>query len=66
MQKRQDAGQAEQGPTGQTEGKEGKVQVVKARRSGLGSILGHCPGMQRWNKKNQSTDRTEIGEGCEK
>lgn len=51
---------------GQTEGKEGKAQVLKAGGSGLGSIQECCPGMQRWNKENRSTDRTEIGEGYEK
>jgi len=31
---------AEQGPAGQTEGKEGKVQKMEARMSGLGRVEG--------------------------
>jgi len=40
MQRRQETGMAEQGPTGQTEGKEEKVQAVEAGMDGLGRIQG--------------------------
>ena len=50
-QRRQETRVAQQGPAGQTEGKEGHLQAMvrRTRMSHLGRIQGCCPDMQRWN-----------------
>ena len=57
---------AEQGPAGQTDGKEGIVQAVQAGISGLGKTQVCLPDVQRLYQENQGTDGTEFSGGCEK
>ena len=51
-QKRQETGMAEQGPAGQNEGKEEKLQAVEAGMGGLGRIQGCCLEMQKWDQES--------------
>lgn len=57
---------AKQGLHGQTEGKEGDVQLVEAETCTLGRIQRRCLNMREWDQENQSAGGTELGKGCKK
>ena len=65
-QKRQETGMGEQGPAGQNEGKEEKLQAVEAGMGGLGRIQGCHLDMQKWDQESQGADGVELGKQCEK
>ena len=49
---------AEEGSANQAEGKEGKVQVVKAEIDDMEQIQGCCPDIKRWDQESQGADGT--------
>jgi len=57
---------AQQGPAGQTGGKERHIQTLETRVCHLGRIQGCHLDLQTWDQESQGAGRTELGEGCEK
>ena len=55
---------AQQGLSGQAEGKERDIQALETRASHLGRIQGCHPDLQMWDQKNHGIGRTELGERC--
>lgn len=57
---------AVQGSAGQTEAQERNAQAMETGTHGWGRVQGCCLDVQGLNQESQSTDGTELVEGCKK